>query len=1136
MNSAKCDKRVLKRSLAAKPFPQKEAEKYLDDFNTMFRDDSIFNVAITGSFGAGKSSLIQWAINNYPQHSFHVISVSSFAKGENVKFAATNSDSEDDRDKIRFSVESGIINQLVHSSNANDASRAGFYSLTASSKSRIFLMALYISAIIGFTYVFLNGLIKEHIWLQLSILCILILVAIYHVFLYGGFRRYFSSLSIGKVNIALAEKQTSAINSNLDSLLYLLHQSKDDVYVFEDIDRFDSLSIQIFETLRELNRQANQTLPKPKSHKVGHNLEYHSALRVFDNQYPSAIRFIYLIREDLFSSKDLVKFFDYVIPVIPCIDIFNSSNMLMNEFATAGLNVSKETCTLIYPGFEDLRILNNLINEACLYKKIANTRLGYSDDQLVCALTYKLLFPQDYSLFQKGRGFLYSLFNMLSSSKLQSAISLEDNRLFDAQASSNDCLTLYISDMLNMHRDEELFKYIHDEYVFMSDDSNYRVLRNLLQERRLSYSSVRFLSKPTDSELLWPDWDFLNCIEFNIPSNPAAELLDPKNVIDRLPTSYFSHKAMRNFSVFKFLIEASYKDKLETFICGIEKDIDYEFIIKSYEKLNKCLNQHPKLMKRLGTLIGSYLDDSHVGIAAKRDCIYTLLSNQHDFTKFNPSLKDSVRTAIEADCEFLQHLNRRNNAGHIINMASKMNAIVRMEDFNKVSHANLVGSLIKGIVEPHASNIQICVDGSVDRPIDGLITRLIQTSNLELIDCVFNQLNCFLKSYMTIFIKTTQKIKEETSDSVLRVLCSHKLQYELKSKFISLLKMSKLTDCSEIESPRILLRLIDADFLTSSAENWLHIFKILGQLNIASISNFAVINGLPIELASTIEGRRIYASVLSSSFTPAEYVENTIYSIKLTLNASELPRYLSEERLRLFIDLSALIMDLDLYSYLLDYPKLLNHCLMARPGELTQLLLETEKPERYMLGENQLAPKTLRLKVGRFSSRIRIATACMQRMLDGSLNSFQQADLAASFCDFYLIPLMDEYEHFTKGERRDACNLFSKSISLWLHSGMSVPMPEEPVKYTLNHCDLNRVDRVLLSARFLAENEDHMSTYDVESYLVDAGLHEYVTGLNREKVNIPFTAEDRQLVSVLADYYGKDIRNYFVYSDEVGDA
>ena len=573
MNSSKCDKRVLKRSLAAKPFPQKEAEKYLDDFNTMFTDDSIFNVAITGSFGAGKSSLIQWAINNYPQHSFHVISVSSFAKSENVTFAATNSDSEDIRDKIRFSVESGIINQLVHSSNANDASRAGFYSLTASSKSRIFLMALYISAIIGFTYVFLNGLIKEHIWLQLSILCILILVAIYHVFLYGGFRRYFSSLSIGKVNIALAEKQTSAINSNLDSLLYLLHQSKDDVYVFEDIDRFDSLSIQIFETLRELNRQANQTLPKSKSYMVGHNLEYHSALRVFDNQYPSAIRFVYLIREDLFSSKDLVKFFDYVIPVIPCIDIFNSSNMLMNEFATAGLNVSKETCTLIYPGFEDLRILNNLINEACLYKKIANTRLGYSDDQLVCALTYKLLFPQDYSLLQKGRGFLYSLFNMLSSSKLQSAISLEDNRLFDAQASSNDCLTFYISDMLNMHRDEELFKYIHDEYVFMSDDSNYRVLRNLLQERRLSYSSVRFLSKPTDSELLWPDWDFLNCIEFNIPSNPAAELLDPKNVIDRLPTSYFSHKAMRNFSVFKFLIEASYKDKLETFICGIEKDM-----------------------------------------------------------------------------------------------------------------------------------------------------------------------------------------------------------------------------------------------------------------------------------------------------------------------------------------------------------------------------------------------------------------------------------------------------------------------------------------------------------------------------------------------------------------------------------
>ncbi len=196
MDPTNYDKKALKRSLAAKPFPREEAESYTEDFDTVFEDDSIYNVAITGSFGAGKSSLIKRAISNYPQHSFHVISVSSFAKSENGKLSVTKSDSEDEQDKIRFSVESGIINQLVHSSNANDASRAGFYSLTASSKSRIFLMALYISAIIGFTYVFLNGLIKEHIWLQLSILCIFILVAIYHVFLYGGFRRYFSSLSV----------------------------------------------------------------------------------------------------------------------------------------------------------------------------------------------------------------------------------------------------------------------------------------------------------------------------------------------------------------------------------------------------------------------------------------------------------------------------------------------------------------------------------------------------------------------------------------------------------------------------------------------------------------------------------------------------------------------------------------------------------------------------------------------------------------------------------------------------------------------------------------------------------------------------------------------------------------------------
>lgn len=71
---------------------------------------------------------------------------------------------------------------------------------------------------------------------------------------------------------------------------------------------------------------------------------------------------------------------------------------------------------------------------------------------------------------------------MLSCSKSQGIINLDDNRLYNARTSTNDCLALYISDMLNMNRDEELFKLIHEEHELMSSDGNYRVLRNLLQE------------------------------------------------------------------------------------------------------------------------------------------------------------------------------------------------------------------------------------------------------------------------------------------------------------------------------------------------------------------------------------------------------------------------------------------------------------------------------------------------------------------------------------------------------------------------------------------------------------------------------------------------------------------------------
>ena len=96
------------------------------------------------------------------------------------------------------------------------------------------------------------------------------------------------------------DKYDSFFDRYLNEILYIFENCKADVIVFEDIDRFEMRVI--FERLREINILLNERLKKKNK----------------------VIRFCYLVRDDIFSSVDRVKFFDFIIPVIP---VMNGSNI-----------------------------------------------------------------------------------------------------------------------------------------------------------------------------------------------------------------------------------------------------------------------------------------------------------------------------------------------------------------------------------------------------------------------------------------------------------------------------------------------------------------------------------------------------------------------------------------------------------------------------------------------------------------------------------------------------------------------------------------------------------------------------------------------------------------------------------------
>ena len=184
------------------------------------------------------------------------------------------------------------------------------------------------------------------------------------------------------------ESDDSYFDKYLNEVLYLFENADADVIVFEDMDRFNANKI--FERLREVNTLANIQLQK-ESKKV--------------------LRFFYLLRDDIFVSKDRTKFFDYIIPVVPVVDSSNSYDQFISHLKRGGIfekfNESFLQGLSLY--IDDMRLLKNIYNEFVVYYNRLNiTELDCN--KMLAIVAYKNLFPRDFADLQLNQGFVYALF------------------------------------------------------------------------------------------------------------------------------------------------------------------------------------------------------------------------------------------------------------------------------------------------------------------------------------------------------------------------------------------------------------------------------------------------------------------------------------------------------------------------------------------------------------------------------------------------------------------------------------------------------------------------------------------------------------------------------------------------------
>ncbi|OTP84563.1 hypothetical protein B5S42_13685, partial [Gilliamella apicola] len=121
-----------------------------------------------------------------------------------------------------------------------------------------------------------------------------------------------------EIDISSSECDVSYFDKYLDEIIYILDKSKLDFIVFEDIDRYDDNLI--LSKLRELNYIYNK---RQKNHK--------------EEQKGKQIKFIYLIKDEIFDSKERTKFFDYILPIVPVMDNSNSLGKMEELFKSKNI-------------------------------------------------------------------------------------------------------------------------------------------------------------------------------------------------------------------------------------------------------------------------------------------------------------------------------------------------------------------------------------------------------------------------------------------------------------------------------------------------------------------------------------------------------------------------------------------------------------------------------------------------------------------------------------------------------------------------------------------------------------------------------------------------------------------------------
>lgn len=373
------------------------------------KDENIRNVALTGPFGSGKSSVLLTLMENFKNRKYLSISLATLqANKEESTSDETSQEKETEEEKekriesLNRKIEYSILQQLIYKEKTSTVPNSRFRRIVHLSKKEI---GVYSVGIVGFAIALL--VLFEPSWAKVDSLCKIfdwgntlnmiadVAAALYLIFSMYAVCRYvirsYCNSKLNKLNLKDGEieviENNSIFNKHLDEILYFFQVTDYDVVVIEDLDRFGTSNI--FLKLRELNQLINE------SKIVGRH-----------------ITFVYAVKDDIFKDEERTKFFDYITTVIPVINPSNSKDKLKAALKEKGFpegEIADDDLSEMAFFIQDMRILTNIVNEYKQYrdKLCTGENQQLNQTKLLAMIVYKNYFPQDFAQLHRREGKVY---------------------------------------------------------------------------------------------------------------------------------------------------------------------------------------------------------------------------------------------------------------------------------------------------------------------------------------------------------------------------------------------------------------------------------------------------------------------------------------------------------------------------------------------------------------------------------------------------------------------------------------------------------------------------------------------------------------------------------------------------------